>query len=63
MNWLSKQASDTQITHGQRIWLYFLAAVIMFLLVFLMNSQDSQCQHTGIFSLIFLLIQLKHFLQ
>ena len=34
MNWLSKQASDTQITHGQRIWLYFLAAVIMFLLVF-----------------------------
>jgi len=34
MNWLSKQASDTQITHGQRIWLYFIAAVIMFLLVF-----------------------------
>lgn len=34
MNWLRKQASDTQITHGQRIWLYFLAAVIMFLLVF-----------------------------
>ena len=34
MNWLSKQASDTQITHGKRIWLYFLAAVIMFLLVF-----------------------------
>ena len=30
MNWLRKQASDIQITHGQRIWLYFLSAVIMF---------------------------------
>lgn len=33
MNWLKRPASDTQITHGSRIWLYFLAAIIMLLLV------------------------------
>ena len=33
MNWLKQPASDTQITHGQRLWLYVLAAIIMFLLV------------------------------
>ena len=33
MNWLKQPASDTQITHGQRLWLYMLAAIIMFLLV------------------------------
>lgn len=33
MNWLRRPASDTQVTHGQRLWLYLLAAVIMFLLV------------------------------
>jgi len=34
MNWLSKQASDTQITHGERVWLYIIVSVIMFLLIF-----------------------------
>ena len=33
MNWLRRPASDTQITHGQRLWLYALAVIIMFLLV------------------------------
>tara|TARA_B100000212_G_scaffold117265_1_gene87536 strand:- start:979 stop:1812 length:834 start_codon:yes stop_codon:yes gene_type:complete len=33
MNWWNSPASDTQITHGNRMWLYILAAVIMFLLV------------------------------
>jgi len=33
MSWLSKAASETQITHGQRTWLYVLAAIIMFLMV------------------------------
>lgn len=33
MSWLSRPASDTQITHGQRLWLYVLAVVIMALLV------------------------------
>ncbi len=33
MSWLKSAASDTQITHGNRMWLYVLAAVIMFLLV------------------------------
>lgn len=33
MSWLKKPASDTQITHGNRLWLYLLAAVIMLLLV------------------------------
>ncbi len=33
MSWWSKPASDTQITHGDRFWLYVVASVIMFLLV------------------------------
>lgn len=33
MNWLDKPASDTQITHRNRLWLYITAAIIMFLLV------------------------------
>ena len=33
MRWWQKPASDTQITHGNRLWLYVLAAVIMLLLV------------------------------
>jgi ABC-type amino acid transport system permease subunit len=33
MTWLSRPASDTQITHGQRLWLYILAVIIMVLLV------------------------------
>ncbi|MCC5956677.1 MAG: ABC transporter permease [Natronohydrobacter sp.] len=33
MHWFSRPASDTQITHGQRLWLYILAAIIMVLLV------------------------------
>ena len=34
MNWFRKQASGTQITHGERIWLYLIASIIMFLLIF-----------------------------
>ncbi len=33
MRWWQKPASDTQITHGNRVWLYVLAAIIMMLLV------------------------------
>lgn len=33
MNWLNKPASDTQITHGNRMWLYIVATIIMLLLV------------------------------
>ena len=33
MNWLNKPASDTQITHGDRMWLYIVATIIMLLLV------------------------------
>ncbi|MBX2882213.1 MAG: ABC transporter permease [Granulosicoccus sp.] len=33
MRWLKNPASETQITHGSRIWLYLMAAVIMLLLV------------------------------
>ena len=33
MNWLRKPASDTQITHADRLWLYLLATIIMLLLV------------------------------
>lgn len=31
--WLASPASETQITHGQRLWLYILSTVIMILLV------------------------------
>ena len=33
MGWWKKPASDTQITHGERLWLYVTAAIIMLLLV------------------------------
>ena len=33
MSWLKKPASDTQITHRGRLWLYIVAAIIMLLLV------------------------------
>lgn len=33
MNWLKRPASDTQITHGQRLWLYIFAGIVMMLLV------------------------------
>lgn len=33
MNWWIKPASDTQITHGDRFWLYVVSSIIMLLLV------------------------------
>lgn len=33
MNWWMKPASDTQVTHGDRFWLYVVACVIMLILV------------------------------
>ncbi|MFK8081145.1 MAG: ABC transporter permease [Granulosicoccus sp.] len=33
MHWLKRPASNTQIVHGRRIWLYVVAAIIMLLLV------------------------------
>ena len=33
MGWLNRPASDTQITHKQRLWLYIVAVIIMILLV------------------------------
>ena len=33
MDWLKRPASDTQITHRDRLWLYVVAAIILFLLV------------------------------
>ncbi|MBX2839292.1 MAG: ABC transporter permease [Gammaproteobacteria bacterium] len=33
MSWWNSPASDTQITHGNRLWLYILAMIIMMLLV------------------------------
>ena len=33
MKWFNKPASETQITHGQRLWLYVVATIIMLLLV------------------------------
>ena len=33
MSWWSRPAADTQITHGSRLWLYVLSAIIMLLLV------------------------------
>ena len=33
MNWWTSPASDTQITHGNRVWLYIITGLIMFLLV------------------------------
>ncbi|MEM7524001.1 MAG: ABC transporter permease [Pseudomonadota bacterium] len=31
--WLNRPASETQVTHGQRMWLYIFAAITMILLV------------------------------
>lgn len=48
MNWLSRPACDTQITHGRRLWLYIVAGVIMAfliiptLIVIPMSFSDSQ---------------------
>jgi len=33
MSWLKSAASETQLTHGDRLWLYCLAGLIMILLV------------------------------
>ena len=33
MSWLKQPASDTQVTHRDRLWLYVVAAIIMLLLV------------------------------
>lgn len=33
MSWWNTPASDTQVTHGDRLWLYVVAAVVMLLLV------------------------------
>lgn len=33
MSWFSRPATETQITHGQRLWLYILSVIIMVLLV------------------------------
>ena len=33
LRWLSSSATETQITHGQRLWLYILATIIMILLI------------------------------
>ena len=33
MTWFSKPASETQITHGSRLWLYFVAGLVMVFLV------------------------------
>jgi putative spermidine/putrescine transport system permease protein len=33
LGWLSKSASETQVTHGSRLWLYLFSVVVMVLLV------------------------------
>jgi len=33
MSWWNSPASDTQVTHGDRLWLYVVAAIVMLLLV------------------------------
>ena len=33
LRWLNNPASDTQVTHGQRLWLYIFAIITMLLLV------------------------------
>lgn len=33
MSWWTKPASDTQVTHGDRFWLYVVSSIIMLLLV------------------------------
>ena len=29
MSWLKQSATDTQITHGARLWLYVVAVLVM----------------------------------
>jgi len=47
-NWLARPASETQISHGQRLWLYLLSGLIMIwlvaptLIVVPMSFSDSQ---------------------
>lgn len=47
-NWLSSPASDTQITHGRRLWLYAVGGLVMLflvvpsLIVIPMSFSDSQ---------------------
>ena len=38
LKWLKSPATETQVSHGQRLWLYALAIVIMTLLVILMSA-------------------------
>lgn len=33
LNWFRNPATETQITHGQRLWLYVIAVITMILLV------------------------------
>ena len=33
MSWLDRPASPTQITHGRRLWLYVIAALVLAFLV------------------------------
>ncbi len=48
MSWFSRPASETQITHGSRLWLYIAAGLVMFflvaptLIVIPMSFSDSQ---------------------
>lgn len=47
-NWLARPASETQVTHGARLWLYLLGGVVMLflvvpsLIVIPMSFSDSQ---------------------
>ena len=53
MSWLKSAASETQITHGDRLWLYCLAGLIMFLLVIQMTMVQEVIS-TGVMVLIVL---------
>ena len=33
LTWFNSPASETQVTHGQRLWLYIFATIVMILLV------------------------------
>ena len=33
MSWFDAPASETQITHGRRLWLYVFSGLVMFFLV------------------------------
>ena len=33
LKWLNSSASDTQVTHRQRLWLYLVAALVLFFLL------------------------------